>query len=88
MIEQLICEKSDYYLSSPFNYKNCSSFSRWIIDSRKLAGKGDDVSYMKKMGPVRHFQFLRDALAKKIKPMLFFLYERLKKFAKNTKNKL
>lgn len=77
MIEQLICEKADYYLSSPFNYNSCSSFSRWIIDSRKLAGK-NNVSFMKKMGQIKCCGLLNDFLAKKIKPMLFFLYKRLK----------
>lgn len=82
MIEQLICAKAEYYFSSPFNYENCSSFSRWIIDSRKLDGKGDDMSYMKKMVYIIRFQFSIN-LSKKIKKMLLFpLYLRFKKHCK------
>jgi hypothetical protein len=79
MVEQLICEKSEYYFSSPFNYRSCSSFSRWIIDSRKLAGRGDDVLFMIKMGDIKRFQSLKEYLFKKIRFLLFFLYKRIKK---------
>lgn len=50
IIEQIICAKSDHFFSGPHRYNQCSGFSRWIIDSRIIAGKGDTVSYQKKMG--------------------------------------
>jgi hypothetical protein len=45
VIEQIICIKSDFFLAAPYRYTRCSSFSRWIIDERKLIGKGQDVAF-------------------------------------------
>lgn len=53
VVEQIICTKSDYYISSPSSYDKCSSFSRWILDTRKLAGNINKVEYLKKMIPIK-----------------------------------
>lgn len=50
IVEQIICSKSGFFLAAPFNYKHCSSFSRWIIDLKIISGNGDAVSHQKKMG--------------------------------------
>lgn len=45
VIEQIICMHADHFISAPHKYTSCSSFSRWIIDERKLMGRGDQVIY-------------------------------------------
>lgn len=49
ILEQIICAKADYFLAAPFDYRHCSSFSRWIIDSKIMEGKNDAVSHQKKI---------------------------------------
>lgn len=50
IVEQVICSKADFFLAAPFNYQRCSNFSRWIIDTRIVEGRGDSISYQRKMG--------------------------------------
>lgn len=64
MIEQIICVNSDFYFSSPYKYEKCSSFSRWIIDSRMIIGKEKEknIAYQKKMRQENLFALFKDAL--------------------------
>lgn len=66
VIEQLICAESFYYISSPYTYTRCSSFSRWIVDSRKLIGKAGRVMYMQKMESIQ---------GKKLRLFMFYLLD-------------
>lgn len=59
VIEQIICINADHFISSPARYTSCSSFSRWIIDARKLMGRGDQVTYRQ---IVKQRSFIVDAL--------------------------
>lgn len=47
IIEQIICMNANHFISAPSNYRNCSSFSRWIIDGRLLMGDTNNISYRK-----------------------------------------
>ena len=49
VIEQIICINSDFYISSPIDYERCSSFSRRIIDGRKVIDKekGGNIIFTK-----------------------------------------
>lgn len=67
IIEQIICIKSNFYISSPYNYQEVSSFSRWIIDEKRILGENKNISYQQKMRPISNSTFYIHQFIIKIK---------------------